>query len=104
MAWLFLFLAGIFEVVWSVGLKYSDNLTKLVPSMITLVALCLSLWLLSLALKSLPLGTAYAVWTGIGTLGAAIVGVLVFHEPLGILRMISFMLIVMGILGLKLVS
>ncbi|WP_392565998.1 quaternary ammonium compound efflux SMR transporter SugE [Utexia brackfieldae] len=102
MAWISLFIAGLFEIVWAIGLKYSEGFTKLIPSMITAVAMIVSFLMLSLALKTLPIGTAYAIWTGIGAVGAAIVGILVFQEPATAVRIISLTLIILGILGLKL--
>lgn len=102
MAWIYLFLAGIMEVIWAVGLKYSDNFSKFIPTVVTISALFLSLWFLSLSLRTLPIGTAYAIWTGIGIIGTFIFGVVCFAEPLGIIKIISFLLIVLGILGLKL--
>ncbi|KDN14217.1 multidrug transporter [Snodgrassella communis] len=101
MAWLSLLLAGLLEVVWAIGLKYSQNFTKLTPSIITLVALVGSFLLLAQSMRSLPVGTAYAVWTGIGAVGATIVGIIVFKEPAGSLRLISLGLIIIGIIGLK---
>ena len=104
MAWIYLLLAGIMEVVWAVGLKYSEGFTKLVPSVVTIVGALLSVWLLGLALRTIPLGTAYAVWTGIGILGTVIFGVICFAEPINVLRIISIFLIVLGIVGLKLLG
>ncbi|NUE65910.1 quaternary ammonium compound efflux SMR transporter SugE [Snodgrassella sp. ESL0253] len=101
MAWLSLLLAGLLEVVWAIGLKYSQNFTKLTPSIITLVALVGSFLLLAQSMRSLPVGTAYAVWTGIGAVGATIVGIIVFREPAGAIRLISLALIIIGIIGLK---
>ncbi|PIT11121.1 multidrug transporter [Snodgrassella alvi] len=101
MAWLSLLLAGLLEVVWAIGLKYSQNFTKLTPSIITLVALVGSFLLLAQSMRSLPVGTAYAVWTGIGAVGATIVGIIVFREPAGVMRLISLGLIIIGIIGLK---
>ena len=101
MAWLSLLMAGLLEVVWAIGLKYSQNFTKLIPSIITLVALVGSFLLLAQSMRSLPVGTAYAVWTGIGAVGATIVGIIVFKEPAGSLRLISLGLIIIGIIGLK---
>ncbi|WP_239351340.1 quaternary ammonium compound efflux SMR transporter SugE [Snodgrassella communis] len=101
MAWLSLLLAGLLEVVWAIGLKYSQNFTKLTPSIITLVALVGSFLLLAQSMRSLPVGTAYAVWTGIGAVGATIVGIIVFKEPAGVMRLISLGLIIIGIIGLK---
>ncbi len=104
MAWLYLFVAGLFEVGWAIGLKYTQGFTRLVPTAFTLVSMLLSLGLLGLALKSLPLGTAYAIWTGIGTIGTAILGIVLLNEPAGALRLACIGLIVAGIVGLKLVS
>ncbi|PIT11853.1 quaternary ammonium compound efflux SMR transporter SugE [Snodgrassella alvi] len=101
MAWLSLFLAGLLEVVWAIGLKYSQNFTKFIPSIITLAALIGSFLLLAQSMRSLPVGTAYAVWTGIGAVGATIVGIIVFREPAGAMRLISLGLIIIGIIGLK---
>lgn len=104
MKWIILFLAGLFEVAWAVGLKYSDGFSKLVPSIFTLVTMGVSIYLLSLALRSLPLGTAYAIWVGIGSVGAVIAGLFLFGETLGPAKLISITLIVSGIVGLKLSS
>ncbi|RBQ30360.1 quaternary ammonium compound-resistance protein SugE [Arcobacter sp. FW59] len=104
MSWIILFLAGIFEVVWAIGLKYSEGFTKLTPSIITLVTMIISFYLLSLALKSLPLGTAYAVWVGIGTVGTVIAGIMLFGESMTLIRVISILFILIGIIGLKLTT
>lgn len=104
MAWLYLFVAGLFEVGWAIGLKYTQGFTRLVPTLFTGVSMVVSLGLLGLALKSLPVGTAYAVWTGIGTIGTAILGIALLGEPAGALRLACIGLIVAGIVGLKLVS
>lgn len=104
MSWLYLFAAGLLEVVWAVGLKYTAGFTKLVPSVVTAVAMAGSFYLLSLAMRSLPLGTAYGVWVGIGAVGAAIAGIVLFKEPATTLRIVSVLLIVAGIVGLKLSS
>ena len=101
MAWLILFLAGLCEVGWAVGLKYTEGYTKLWPTVFTLAGMAASVWLLGLALKTLPLGTAYAIWTGIGAVGVAIMGVLLFHESLDPIRIGAIGLIVLGIVGLK---
>lgn len=103
MQWLFLSIAGIFEVGWALSLKYSEGFTKLIPSTITILGMIASFYFLSLALKSLPLGTAYAIWTGIGTIGTVIVGIILFNEPLNISRLICVGLIIIGIIGLKLI-
>ncbi len=104
MAWLYLFIAGLFEVGWAIGLKYTQGFTRLVPTVLTLASMAVSLGLLGLALKSLPVGTAYAVWTGIGTVGTAILGIVLLGEPATALRVACIGLIVAGIVGLKLVA
>jgi len=101
MAWIVLVLAGLFEIGWAVGLKYTDGFTRLGPSALTAGAMAISLGLLGLALKTLPLGTAYAVWTGIGTIGTAIFGILVLGEPATAFRIGCIALIVVGLVGLK---
>ena len=102
MSWLYLVVAGLFETVWAVSLKYTDGFTRLWPSVGTATAMAASLYFLSLALRSLPLGTAYAVWTGIGAVGAAILGMILFGESHAPLRIVSIMLIVAGMAGLRL--
>lgn len=104
MTWLSLILAGIFEVCWAIGLKCSQGFTKLVPSVFTVAGMIASFYFLSLSLKSLPIGTAYAIWTGIGTVGTVILGIILFKEPFDIIRLVCIGLIVVGIVGLKLVS
>lgn len=104
MAWIYLLAAGIAEVGWAVGLKYTAGFTRLWPSLGTVAAMIVSLWLLALALKTLPLGTAYAVWTGIGTIGTVILGILLFSESADWLRLGCIALIVIGIAGLKLAT
>lgn len=104
MAWIILVLAGLFEVVWAVGLKYTEGFTRLVPSIVTLIGMLISFWLLSIAMKTLPLGTAYAVWVGIGAIGAFIAGIVLFQETLSPMRVISVLLIAGGLIGLKLSS
>ena len=104
MNWLFLFVAGIFEIAWAIGLKYTEGWSRLWPSIATVVLMIASFYFLSLAVKTLPIGTAYAVWTGIGTVGAALLGMLLFDEPRDIVRMLCILLIVAGIAGLKLTS
>lgn len=104
MAWIILVLAGVFEVAWAVGLKYTEGFTRLWPTLWTVGAMVLSLALLGLALRSLPLGTAYAVWTGVGTVGTALLGIWLFQEPADAPRLLCIGLIVAGIMGLKLVS
>ena len=104
MAWSLLFVAGLLEIGWAIGLKYTEGFTRLVPSVLTLGSMVASMALLGLALKSLPVGTAYAVWTGIGTVGTALLGIVLFNEPATVLRLACIVLIVAGILGLKLVA
>ena len=104
MAWSILFVAGLLEVSWAIGLKYTEGFTKLVPSVLTLGAMAGSILLLGLALKSLPIGTAYAVWTGIGAVGTATLGIFLFGEPATAFRLASIGLIVAGIAGLKFVT
>jgi quaternary ammonium compound-resistance protein SugE len=104
MPWLYLFVAGLFEVGWAIGLKYTDGFSRLLPSLLTVASMIISLGLLGLALKTLPVGTAYAVWTGIGALGTAILGIVLFGEPATLLRLGCLGLIVGGIVGLKLVA
>jgi quaternary ammonium compound-resistance protein SugE len=104
MAWVALFVAGLFEIVWAIGLKYTDGFTRLVPSLWTAGSMVLSLVLLGLALKTLPVGTAYAVWTGVGTLGTALLGIWLFGEPATALRLACMGLVLAGIVGLKLVG
>lgn len=102
MAWVTLFFAGLFEIGWAVGLKYTEGFTRLMPSLLTAAAMLASLLLLGYALKTLPLGTAYAVWTGIGTVGTALLGMWLFGEPADALRLLCITAIVGGIVGLKL--
>ncbi len=102
--WFYLAVAGLFEVGWAIGLKYTDGFSRLVPSVLTAAAMLVSLLLLGLALKSLPVGTAYAVWTGIGAVGTAILGILLFADPATLPRLACIGLIVAGIVGLKLVD
>ena len=104
MAWILLIIAGIFEMGWAVGLKLSEGLTRLWPSLWTAASMAVSLYLLAVALRTLPLGTAYAVWTGIGAAGTAVVGMVLFDEPRDALRLFCIGLILAGIVGLKLVS
>ena len=104
MAWLILALAGLCEVGWAVGLKYTDGFTRLWPSLWTVAAMVVSLWLLAIALKTLPIGTAYAVWTGIGAVGTALLGIVLLGESAAALRLACIGLIIAGIIGLKLVT
>jgi quaternary ammonium compound-resistance protein SugE len=102
MAWFVLFIAGLCEIGWAVGLKYTDGFTRLWPTVFTGISLAVSMGLLGVAVKSLPLGTAYAVWTGIGAVGTVALGIILFKEPATVARLVCVGLIVAGILGLKL--
>jgi quaternary ammonium compound-resistance protein SugE len=104
MAWFVLIVAGLFEVGWAVGLKYTEGFTRLWPTLGTIASMIISLGLLGLALRTLPLGTAYAIWTGVGTAGTALLGMALFHESTDIIRLACIGLIVAGIVGLKLVT
>lgn len=104
MAWILLFVAGLFEVAWAVGLKYTEGFSKLVPSALTVAAMIASVLLLGLAMKDLPVGTSYAVWTGIGTVGTVILGIVLMGDSAAPVRLVCLGLIMLGILGLKLTS
>ena len=104
MSWLILFFAGLLETVWATGLKYTEGFSRPLPTVGTLIAMAASFWLLSIAMKELPLGTAYAVWTGIGAVGAVILGIILFQDPLTLPRVLCVGLIVAGLVGLKVVS
>lgn len=104
MSWLLLILAGLFEIGWAIGLKYTDGFTRPWPSVGTALAMIVSLALLGVAMKSLPVGTAYAVWVGVGAVGTVILGIVLFGEPAGALRLASVALIIGGIVGLKLAT
>lgn len=104
MAWIYLVLAGLFEIVWAIGLKYTDGFTRLWPSVGTVAAMAVSIALLAAAVRSLPIGTAYAIWTGIGAVGAVALGIGLFGEPATLPRLACVALIVVGIIGLKLTS
>ena len=104
MAWFILFAAGLFEVGWAVGLKYTEGFTRLWPTLWTIASMIISLGLLGVALRSLPLGTAYAIWTGVGTIGTVALGIVLFGEPTQAIRLVCIGLIVAGIVGLKLVT
>ena len=104
MAWIYLFIAGLFEIGWAVGLKYTEGFTKPVPTALTAVSLIASMALLGWSVRTLPLGTAYAIWTGIGAVGTVICGIVLFKEPATAARLACVVLIVAGILGLKLVT
>ncbi|KAB0563790.1 quaternary ammonium compound-resistance protein SugE [Pseudomonas palleroniana] len=101
MSWIILFFAGLFEVGWAVGLKYTDGFSKPLPTALTIAAMALSLGLLGLAMKELPLGTAYAVWTGVGAVGTVIAGIILFGESMALFRLASVALIICGLVGLK---
>lgn len=104
MAWIILVIAGLFEVGWAIGLKYTEGFTKLWPSVATVACMVASLWLLGLAMKSLPVGTAYGVWVGVGAVGTVVLGIVLLGEPANLARLLSVGLIVAGIVGLKLSS
>ncbi|AZV26094.1 MULTISPECIES: quaternary ammonium compound efflux SMR transporter SugE [Pseudomonas] len=101
MSWIILFFAGLFEVGWAVGLKYTDGFTRPLPTVLTVAAMAVSLGLLGLAMKELPLGTAYAIWTGVGAVGTVIAGIILFGESMALIRLASVALIVTGLIGLK---
>ena len=101
MSWIILFFAGLFEVGWAVGLKYTDGFTRPLPTLLTVGAMVISLGLLGLAMKELPLGTAYAIWTGVGAVGTVIAGIILFGESMALVRLVSVALIVTGLVGLK---
>jgi len=103
-AWALLAVAGLLEVVWAIGMKYSEGFSRVVPSVVTIVAASLSFWLLSAAMKVLPVGTAYAAWTGIGAVGAAVLGMVLFKEPANVARIVCIVLIIAGIAGLKFIG
>jgi quaternary ammonium compound-resistance protein SugE len=104
MAWLNLVIAGLLEIVWAIGLKYTDGFTKLWPSILTVAAMIASFYFLAQALKIIPVGTGYAVWTGIGAIGTAMLGIVLFAESSALPRLLCMLLIVAGIVGLKLTS
>jgi quaternary ammonium compound-resistance protein SugE len=104
MEWIYIFIAGIFEVSWAIGLKYTEGWTKSIPNIFTVVTMLLSFYFLSKGLKEIPIGTAYAVWTGIGAAGTAILGIFLFHESKDIGRLFFIFLIIVGIIGLKIKS
>ena len=104
MAWIYLVIAGLFEIAWAIGLKYTEGWTRLVPSFVTGILMIASFYFLSLAVRVLPIGTAYAVWTGIGTVGAAVLGIFIFGESRDTMKLVCILLIVSGIVGLKLTS
>ncbi len=103
-AWIILVLAGLFEVGWAIGLKYTEGFTRLWPTVWTVLAMAMSLWLLGIAMKTLPVGTAYSVWVGVGAVGTVILGIVLLGEPANVGRLISVALIIAGIIGLKLTT
>jgi quaternary ammonium compound-resistance protein SugE len=104
MSWFILFIAGLFEVIWAVGIKYTDGWTRLWPAVFTVSAMIASFYLLSVALKNIPMGTAYAAWTGIGIIGTVIYGIIFLKEPTDIYRIICMLLIICGIVGLRILA
>jgi quaternary ammonium compound-resistance protein SugE len=104
MSWIYLFIAGLFEIAWAVGLKYTEGFTNPLPSALTIIGMILSFYFLSAAVKTIPIGTAYGIWTGIGAVGTAILGIILFDESKDFIRIFFILLIVMGIVGLKIFS
>ncbi len=104
MSWIFLFIAGLLEIGWAIGLKYTEGFTKILPSVITIITMILSFYFLSSALRTIPIGTGYAVWTGIGAVGTALIGMFFFGESKEFIRVFCILLIVAGIVGLKIFS
>ena len=104
MAWTILIIAGLFEVGWAIGLKYTEGFTRLWPSIGTALAIVLSLWLLGIAMKTLPVGTAYSIWVGVGAVGTVVLGIFLFGEAVNVARIVSILLIIAGIVGLQLSS
>ena len=104
MAWIILIIAGLFEVAWAIGLKYTEGFTRLWPTVWTVLAMMASPWLLGMAMKTLPVGTAYAIWVGVGAVGTVVLGIVLLGEPANALRLISVGLIVAGLVGLKLAT
>lgn len=104
MHWMYLLVAGLFEISWAVGLKFTHGFSQVIPSVITVMCMIASFYFLALALKNLPLGTAYAIWTGIGTIGTVIFGIILFKEPITAMRLLCIALIISGITGLKILT
>jgi quaternary ammonium compound-resistance protein SugE len=104
MAWIILVIAGIFEVGWAIGLKYTEGFTRLWPTVGTVLAMIISLWMLGIAMKSLPVGTAYSIWVGVGAVGTVVLGIVMLGEPVNAARLVSVALIIAGIIGLKLAT
>ncbi|MEQ8408130.1 MAG: quaternary ammonium compound efflux SMR transporter SugE [Gammaproteobacteria bacterium] len=104
MAWTILIIAGLLEICWAIGLKYTEGFTRLWPSIGTVLAIVMSLWLLSIAMKTIPVGTAYSIWVGVGAVGTVVFGILLFGEAVNMARLLSVLLIIVGIVGLQLSS
>lgn len=104
MAWAYLIIAGIFEIIWAVALRNSEGFTKLIPAIITILAMAVSIYLLAISLKTIPLGIAYTIWTGVGAIGVVIAGIVLFNESKDILKLLFIFFIIAGIVGLKLIS
>lgn len=104
MSWIYLFIAGLFEIAWAIGLKYTEGFTNLLPSVLTVIGMLLSFYFLSAAVKTIPIGTAYGIWTGIGAVGTAILGIILFDESKDLIRIFFILLIIIGIVGLKIFS
>ena len=104
MAWILLIVAGLFEIAWAIGLKYTDGFTRPLPTASTIAAMVISVWLLGIAMKTLPVGTAYSVWVGVGAAGTVILGIILFKEPANALRLASIALVIAGIVGLKIAT
>ena len=102
MSWIYLLIAGFFEIFWAIGLKLSNGFSNPISSILTIIGMIASFYFLALALKNIPIGTAYAIWTGIGTIGTVIIGIMFFKEPISIIRLFCIFLIITGIIGLKL--
>jgi quaternary ammonium compound-resistance protein SugE len=103
-AWIYLVLAGILEICWAIGLKYTEGFTKLIPSIFTIITLALSIFLLAKSAQTIPIGTAYGIWVGIGAIGVAILGIFLFKEPSSALRLLFLLMLLISIIGLKLTS
>ncbi|MFP4025679.1 MAG: DMT family transporter [Thiohalospira sp.] len=101
---MYLFIAGIFEIGWAIGMKYTNGFTRFWPVVFTLASMFLSVYLLSLATKTIPIGTAYAVWTGIGVVGTSVLGIILFNEPVEVLRLVFIVMILVAIVGLKIIT
>jgi quaternary ammonium compound-resistance protein SugE len=104
MGWSYLFIAGIFEIAWAIGMKYTHSFSRFWPSVLVILAMLLSVYFLTLAIKTIPVGTAYAVWTGIGIAGTTVLGMILFHEPVQLLRFVFIFLILISIVGLKVIT